>query len=320
MNSGSLKRRGFTLIELLVVIAIIAILIALLLPAVQQAREAARRSQCRNNLKQIGLAIHNYHDVHNTIVPGTLMKVGVLNERAVAAWGWGVLLLPYVEQTSLYNSLNAASDDLDVVLQDPARQELLQKSLSLYLCPSDPIEKLNRSRDFSGNYGSFFTGGKAYLGSSNYVAMIGTRWGRLDRWVREGRDPFGTMWGVSNVKFQKVTDGLSNTILVGERDSLCLGAVWAGTRRYEANGDAANRAVLGSTELKINDISSDRGQAFSSQHTGGAHFVFGDGSVRFLSDNISFNQIGADGVVAGAQIGTFQRLARRDDGQVVGEF
>src|SRR5690554_1438742 len=104
MRSRQQYRSAFTLIELLVVIAIIAVLIALLLPAVQQAREAARRSQCKNNLKQIGLALHNYHDIYNTLPPGVVHKAGGLNTAGLADYGWGTFILPQLEQTALFQS------------------------------------------------------------------------------------------------------------------------------------------------------------------------------------------------------------------------
>ncbi len=317
---------GFTLIELLVVIAIIAILVALLLPAVQQAREAARRSQCKNNLKQIGLAIHNYHDVHNVIVSGTLVKAGGVTAANTAAWGWGAILLPYLEQQALYDAANTTQGDLDLVLRDPNLRHLTQKTVTVYRCPSDDSADLNATRNFNAPYGQGSDPmNPAHLATSNYIAMIGTRWGRLDRWVNEGRDPFGSLWGVSKVRFRDITDGLSNTIMIGERDGECGAGVWAGVRRYEANGVIGNQSVLGTTGAKINDPDNSGGEStctagFSSRHTGGAQFLFGDGSVRFLSENIQYSQTGADTDTPTSAMGIYQRLARRNDGQVVGEY
>jgi len=317
---------GFTLIELLVVIAIIAVLIALLLPAVQQAREAARRSQCRNNLKQIGLAIHNYNEVHNTLPPGTLAKAGQINTQSVAAWGWGAILLPYLDQGNLYDQLGVTNGDLDAVLRDPSVRELTRRPLSIYRCPSDTAKGINDKRSFNSPYGSSpVSWSTPFLATTNYIAVVGTRWGRLDRWVNERRDPFGSFWGVSRVRLHDVTDGLSNTIFIGERDEGCLAGAWAGVRNYNANGAIGNPITLGSTSSKINDalVDTEAGcnQGFSSLHDGGAFFLFGDGSVRFLSENIDYNQ-SADAVAenGGPVMGTYQRLGRRNDGQVVGQF
>jgi len=326
-DSQRQKQPGFTLIELLVVIAIIAILVALLLPAVQQAREAARRSACKNNLKQIGLAIHNYHEVNRVLPPGTLMKAGDVNAGSVAAWGWGAILLPYLEQANLYNSLRVSEGDLDAVLRDASIRDLTKTVLPVYRCPSAYGEALNRNRSFNSPYGnSPISWTDPFPATSNYAAMIGTRWGRLDLYVTQRRDPWGSMFGVSSVRFHHVTDGLSNTILIGERDQFCYAAVWAGVRRYTANGTVGNPAALGSASSKINEaapeLTGDTGchQGFSSEHTGGAHFVFADGSVRFIGETIQFNSSGAADASPPATIGVYQKLARRNDGHVVGEF
>ena len=138
-------RRGFTLIELLVVIAIIAILIALLLPAVQQAREAARRSVCQNNLKQIGLALHNYHDVHRTFPPGWIgVESGVVNFEGESGFGWGAFILPYVDQAPLYQSF-----DFDESMVHAMNLSKLKQTLSVYLCPSDPKQDTWKITDHS---------------------------------------------------------------------------------------------------------------------------------------------------------------------------
>src|SRR3954447_24995498 len=155
------RRTGFTLIELLVVIAIIAILIALLLPAVQQAREAARRTQCRNNLKQMGLAMHNYHDVFNCFPPGYLGYPAAAGQDCSAVrntapfaqgWGWGTYLLPYLDQAPLYNSLNpgqkqAVCDNASGPALNAGNPVLQRQLLPVYVCPSAADPDMNPTRD-----------------------------------------------------------------------------------------------------------------------------------------------------------------------------
>ena len=155
-------RRGFTLIELLVVIAIIAILIALLLPAVQQAREAARRASCKNNLKQIGLALHNYHDVHSAFPSGW---IGVTNEQpsvlGASGFAWGTMVLPYLDQGPLYGKFNL-SNPLDA---SPNRA-LITQHLTVYQCPSDPKPETFKTPDQNGN--------PIEMATANYAGVFGT--------------------------------------------------------------------------------------------------------------------------------------------------
>jgi prepilin-type N-terminal cleavage/methylation domain-containing protein/prepilin-type processing-associated H-X9-DG protein len=256
------RRPAFTLIELLVVIAIIAVLIGLLLPAVQKVRESAARTQCSNNLKQIGLAMHTYQDNYRILPPGWL--VNAAGGAPNPGWGWGTLILPYVEQSNVYTGL--APDTTGTVgMPAAAANTNLTLSLSVYLCPSDPSPPINT---LLGGYGR-----------SNYVC---------NREVL-GPDVFGR---ATYLSIQTIRDGSSNTILVGERDMLQnVGAIWPGrsnvtTASFEGRpGRGLSVSYPGSPPTPTGTGSSQR-LGFSSLHTGGVNFVFADGSVHFLNNNI----------------------------------
>lgn len=276
------RPRGFTLIELLVVIAIIAILIALLLPAVQQAREAARRTQCRNNLKQLGLALHNYHDSFTCFPPSTtsILDFGVWSGTPsdYHLHSWSTHILPYLDSSPLYNSIN-----FNVSALHPANQTPAANQIPSYRCPS--YTGAQYSRDTL--YTRFFD----RYANRNYVALGGSDIGKL--W----QDPDGVISPRGPVRMRDITDGTSNTYVLAEtREQNAsvwidggVGAVAA--RRY----DAANAPSYAGPELPLNyrpyyaaggsGIDSDWGP--SSQHTGGVHHLLGDGGVRFVSQNIS---------------------------------
>lgn len=342
--SGS-RTRGFTLIELLVVIAIIAVLIALLLPAVQQAREAARRTQCKNNLKQIGLAIHNYHDTFGVFPFGTTHDGGdnlVATDEAAASnasWGWGASILPQIDQSTLFNALGVNTNTLDVVLRaattTPAIQQLIYTKLAAYRCPSDTAPDLNTWRV---NYNTYYGGsgvngrsspGGGFLATSNYVASHGTLWTLPYQQYTLGQDPYGVFYTDSKLSFRDITDGSSNTIFIGERNWKNKAAVWAGTRNVTGHGDWGLRMTEASPSYPQNywapdpaTSSSIAGDSFSSAHVGGAQYLFGDGTVRFVSDNINYDttQIILGSTTNLQQRGLYQLLIQRADGQVVGDF
>ncbi|REJ91617.1 MAG: DUF1559 domain-containing protein [Planctomycetota bacterium] len=280
------RRSAFTLIELLVVIALIGLLVALLLPAVQQAREAARRTQCRNHLKQIGLALHNYHDQFGVFPPSST------NDVEQGGWigdplsrhlhSWSSLLLPHLDDGNLYRSI-----DYNVSSLHPNNRDAASHIVSTYRCPSYV------GADFSDdpNYTRF---GDRYA-IQNYVAMGGSDVGHIYGQNTGLFDPDGTIYPLSSHDAADVTDGLSNTILVAEtREERMMVWIDGGTaavvaRRY----DGANSPTYAGPEISLNyspyfdysDPYSEWGP--SSQHEGGAFHLYGDGSVHFLSDHIS---------------------------------
>ncbi len=289
-------RRGFTLIELLVVIAIIAILIALLLPAVQQAREAARRVQCRNNLKQIGLALHNYHDTHRVFPFGYLKKPDPVEGNS-AGFGWLSMVLPQLDLGNVYQRFDWNRPIFDPI-NAPAR--LLQPAV--FLCPSDPFSVQNAIEMDTDRFA---------MGC--YVANFGP--GDMDADPDDRRGMFGRN---SNTSVRDVTDGLSNTLSAGERTNgpfrlLASNGVhttyettWSGAvRQFDEITDEHPHMVLFQTGHVVNDPSSDD-RDISASHVGGAFFLMGDGAVRFLGDSIDF--------------GLYQRLGTRAEGTPVGDF
>jgi prepilin-type N-terminal cleavage/methylation domain-containing protein/prepilin-type processing-associated H-X9-DG protein len=333
----SSKRRGFTLIELLVVIAIIAILVALLLPAVQQAREAARRAQCKNNLKQIGIALHNYHDSHRVFPPGYVDLNGNPNSTPDndlgPGWGWATFLLPGMDQGNAYDQINF---NLGVGLGTNAI--VSQTALPMFQCPTDGLQ------DAFPVYDSSFTTPITTVAHSNYVGCNG--------WVEcfsgaggnpqpgpgadglsgtFGRAGVGIFYRNSKNSAANVKDGLSNTIFVGERSSNHSPSTWTGAvtggrcpawmavlppSPYSAppgppydNADFGEALILAhcnATHLPNADFPVFDPDTYYSFHTGGAQFLFGDGSVHFISSFVN-----------GA---TYQYLATIAGGEVPGDY
>ncbi|RMF38797.1 MAG: DUF1559 domain-containing protein [Planctomycetota bacterium] len=336
-------KKGFTLVELLVVIAIIGILVGLLLPAVQAAREAARRMQCQNNLKQLALACLNYESAIKrfpmAFVPAVTPYPPNRNNNNVESWGWCALILPYVEQSNLYNNLGVNQYSLRAVIagENPSltsaqAQALLQTPIQTFMCPSDTGaggDLIHRQRHFGGGVGTQ----KAGLGNwrparANYISCRGTRDQPQSR-----LDTHGMMMENTAIRFADVTDGTSNTFLLGERDSLYgRGATWIGTRNprgARARGiyyvTANVRPPLNSSDPPFGwNRSSNRAvqAGFSSLHTGGAHFAYVDGSVHFISENIDWRRDRAGGcrvwdiTPCEPTYGVYQRLGRRNDGFV----
>ncbi len=318
MKAPSQRRRGFTLIELLVVIAIIAILIALLLPAVQQAREAARRSTCKNNLKQIGLAMHNYHDTHKSFPPGMINSVTSSATGIGTGWAWGTFILPYIDQAPLYNKLNPSGI---MNVNDSTTLGYLRTPLPVYNCPSDPGESMeqNSLARVVMTIGGTASSATA-IGKSNYIGSAGAGQnldGNNGLGAREG-----VLFNLSSIQFRDITDGTTNVFMVYERDTMKhssnaatvethIGGNWAGVSAPQltnANYDAY--AVLGSIRGTYGEINGsatrvDRRDP-ASMHEGGMHVLLCDGATRFVSENISLD-LAID-------------LAHRNDGEVVGEW
>lgn len=285
------RTKGFTLIELLVVIAIIAILIALLLPAVQQAREAARRSSCKNNVKQIGIAMHNYHDVHNTLPPGYLDDDPTANVTNHNLLGWGTFILPYLEQSALYDSIGSAggfNNDWTTIPEITTGTASVpvpysKIKLSAYICPSDPMGGNNT--DLSD------------YGKSNYTGVAGNTYRSSG-----STKPTGSFYDNSNVAFRDIRDGLSNTMLIGERgtEGAKNGTIWIGN--YSDAAYYTQNAITSPTSAYYGINGTAGSWNFTSSHTGGCHFLFGDGAVRFLSENIDLATYGNMGYIADGKV------------------
>ncbi len=333
------RAHGFTLVELLVVIAIIGILIGLLLPAVQAAREAARRMQCTNNLKQIGLAFQNYYDAHE-MFPGAQMRVGMDFDYGSSL----VRLLPYIEQTAFYDILSKkfikASEDPDKwttsggyvmsgvnSAKDSKGKWVAENKIPTYSCPSDGFANSPRSMSTSQGWPVFY--------AANYAASAGpTQWGGLSQpacpssvtWYNnytsqytdltsQPAGPFGIQCFQTDIG--DILDGLSSTIFYGEMRPECTGFAWSGWVFSDPDGFMY-------TSIPINHLSKEQTEyqgtgaqdqrcesrfswaaayGFKSYHAGGANFVLGDGAVRFISDTIDMK--------------TYQYLGDRRDRQSV---
>ena len=296
------NRVGFTLVELLVVIAIIGILIALLLPAVQSAREAARRSQCSNNLKQIGLALHNYHDTFKCLPSGYIRQLGAVDNEG--HWAWNAFLLPYVEQGALHDQLMVGDVPISTVMLTPALLQAMQMPLSAFVCPSAGLQP--EIHDEAGRRIMAHGSGESGLAVTNYIACNSTYGLKKDPGLDPASEALGPFYKESKVNFRDVKDGTSNTIFVGERAyyignlKAYAGAMYA-ARDYNATGPAISSAgsasnqglisIMGGGAEPINAYPEEGRDriAFSSDHPGGAMFCFGDGAVHFVSETIYIN-------------------------------
>lgn len=276
-----IKRKAFTLVELLVVIAVIGILIALLLPAVQAAREAARRSQCSNNLKQIGLAMHMYHDVWQTLPPGWLAVDGMNRPyvQGETGWGWAARILPHIEQLGLEK--NYVKYHLPIC--DPANRAARETRLPILRCPSDVGEPMFHPEHHHESAGA---DDDADFPTANYVGVFGD--GQTDlhscETLAAGQQcrGEGPLYHNSRVRFADITDGLSQSFLVGERASRTGYATWIGAPPGEEMP-----ALIVATGEHLPNCKEDHAHGFSSEHPAGAQFLLGDGSARLVSEHVS---------------------------------
>lgn len=318
MMHGTRRRRGFTLIELLVVIAIIGVLVALLLPAVQQAREAARKSQCVQNLHQIGVALHEYHEKHLQFPPGYIDQDGdgIANNNSGPNWAWSAMLLPELDEKNKHDILNVGERTL-VVNSDgtfPDALQVLQSQLSVFRCPSDTGDLLNTAG------GRNISATNVQIATSNYVGVNSSRNLRTREGI-SGDTANGMFFWNSNVAFRDVLDGETWTFMVGERvwefgnGQRCNAATIYNADRDNETNNAGIADVLGCGRRVLNDSSSNQcRRTFSSVHPGGANFLMCDGSVQFVNENIDARQ----GDVAVNSI--YERLLSKSDNQPIDAF
>jgi prepilin-type N-terminal cleavage/methylation domain-containing protein len=283
--SASRSRAGFTLIELLVVIALVATLIALLLPAVQQARESARQTECRNHLKQFGLALHDYHNVHRTFPPSSTSDVEqggwIGNPQARHLHSWCEFVLPQLDQATLFNQV-----DFRVSSFHPNNQPVATTKLPVFRCPSFNGPVRSGQRNYT-RFGDFAL--------SNYVAMGSTSVGVIYGGNSGLFAPDGCLYPLSSTAMRSITDGLSNTILLVEtREEEYAAWTDGGVMAVVAlRYDDGNSPTYAGTELALNHtpyFDYDNPHVLwgpSSRHAGGAFHLFGDGSVHFVSQHVA---------------------------------
>ncbi len=338
---GAQKRGAFTLVELLVVIAIIGVLVGLLLPAVQSARESARRSSCSNNLKQVGLAILSHESAKKAFPAGYSCR----NANSERVWGWNTFILPYMEQVDLYSQLAPDRRSLWTVTSSGASAadiDLVKTKIPGLRCPSDTSPDLRDLSKFSGfqpatSATTLFDGSNPVQPAvSNYVGSMPFHAGPIKDssgmffGANEPGHPTAPGRGPLGITVRQVTDGLTKTIMVGERQFKGYAGTWVGTGNCGTyslnngsggNGTAAINAILARSDTRKQNWdtydlegSSDRGKGFSSAHDGGVQYLFADGSVSFLKDPVTESNPWNAG---GWHI--LRALTQRDDGRTIPE-
>ena len=323
-------RRGFTLVELLVVIAIIGVLIGLLLPAVQAARESARRSSCTNNMKQVALALHNYHDANKVLPPSATNST--VDPKSRGAWSWMLFILQYIEQASLYDGFqNPLVLNPQWFIADATLVARARAPISTFLCPTDKVALLAPED----KYNAAVAGTNLRSSKANYLANGGAFLcvtGSADQKMRASQGAFRKAKGAT---FNDFTDGLSKTFLLGEAGGVPLTAsdadrmpgIWSGTQ----NENNEQPEIMRYTQNKLN---SGQTTAFGSFHPGGASFALADASIRFVREEIQSNPIvgwgflGTDEAAIATYLanmsdssrGVYERLSTRADGLNVGDY
>lgn len=320
VTTRHLSRRAFTLIELLVVIAILGILIGLLLPAVQKVRAAAQRTQCINNLKQVGLALHNFHDVNRHFPSGYLASApaGDPNFTTAPGWGWATMILPYLEQTALYEQLQSAIES-NTPITDPSVATAIQARVSQFICPSDAVPDAPFAvYGLAGNtsYPIIYSEGApgtVMVSGCSYAACCG----RDEDSDADGVTGSGVFYCNSQTRMTEISDGTSCTILIGERAFCNAQGVWVGAipgcamafgplnPTKDINGGIANTPIFAPPMLVqchahlVNpNLDLDGGlDDISSQHTGGANLLMADGSVHFVVTNLPDPEPGSPGAI-----------------------
>ena len=316
------KSNGFTLVELLVVIAIIGILIAMLLPAVQAAREAANRTVCANNMRQIGLALLNFESASQRFPDGWLLDDST-DPLSPSGWGWSAQVLPFLESINVFNQI-----EIQQRIDDPVNTQVAASVIESYLCPSDPDDELlplgTIAVPVGGGGGG--VGGGAGSGSnlqsgsgtsspsapsgptssptspqsetlyprSNYSGVFGN--------IQSNGDPLdgdGMFFGSSGRRIPEVRDGLSNTMMVGERRNDRGTVSWVGVI---ANVSEPFARTVGSTDFPPNSRREGGFEDFRSYHPGGVNVTFGDGSTAFIADTVNQTVFQGYGSVAGGEV------------------
>lgn len=293
-----MHRRGLTIVELLVVLGIVAILLGLMLPALQQAQQDARMAGCKNNLKQIAIGLHNYHDTYNCFPPGFVSKES--HAGSGRRYGWQASLSPFLDQAPLFNQLNFSAPPAD-----PRHTALAKSVIPVLRCPADRTPATNPLR--------------GDLGTSNYPGNNGPtsfpRWAPLggsDFWPGTVESPMrtdGLFARNTRVGLRDITDGSSNTVMVLERSFSSGAAIWIGVTDVSHEEDTL-------VDMSHSSRPNASRSSSSSQHKGGVNLVMCDGAVKFIANSIQSTPVSAPG----GQIGLWQRLSHKSDGLPLSEF
>jgi prepilin-type N-terminal cleavage/methylation domain-containing protein len=311
------RQRAFTLVELLVVIAIIGVLVALLLPAVQAAREAARRTSCASNLRQIGMAMHNYHDTSQAFPIGITNPTPNATAVANNNWTWPARILPYIEQNGLYQQLNVGTGTVPLPGTTSPLTALVMTPIKTFTCASDP-----------GNPKQFNNFLQGYPKLNFVAAKPMVMW---RDWTSD------TGFANKSTRMVDVTDGTSSTFLVGERavamltSFISMGGIWptqvGSNNAYTFDANPPNQSypasaltAAGQCCNSANDPNNIRGSA-TSMHPSGLQFCLVDGSVRFISNNIDSKRCSPNTTCGqNGTVSVYSRLYYRDDGLTIGDF